>query len=232
MRILPRNWSPRNYIYRNLVLITLFSLCSIVFLTGSGPVSDKPAATGQGSDKQSPAVVAAMPLWNVEQDKSRLGFIGDYAGTEFRGEFKKFSAIIRFDPEHPESGHFDVTIDTTSVTTYNDDWDDVISYQEWFNSKEYPVSKYVTHSISTLDDDKYLAVGTLDLKGRQRDVELRFTWTTLASGEVSIKGQARMVGHAEVDRTEFGIGEGKWEEDDTVAFKIQVEVNLLLSPDK
>ena len=173
---------------------------------------------------------AGAPLWNMDQDKSMLGFIGDYAGTEFRGEFEKFAAIIRFDPEHPENGLFDVSIDVTSVTTYNDDWDEVISYQEWFDSKNHPESKYVTKSIKAMEDDKFLAVGTLDLKGHKQDVELRFVWKKLSNGDVSIKGQAQMIGAAEVDRTDFAIGEGKWAEDDTVAFKIHVEVNLLLSP--
>ncbi len=252
MSMLSENRSLGKFLHLNHVFLTHLSLCMILFLTVSCGKSEEPVATRQAPGEQqavavpsesTPAPVAedmsspasehgsaTAPEWNIDQERSTLGFIGDYAGTEFRGEFRKFSAVIQFDPEQPETGHFDVTIDVKSVTTYNDDWDEVISYQEWFNSSEYPVSKYVTRSITPLEDDKYLAVGTLDLKGNQRDVELRFVWTKLANGEASIKGQARMLGAAEVDRREFNIGEGSWAEDDTVAFNIHVEVNLLLNP--
>ena len=213
MTTLPVNHISGNFL--KLAVLSILSLCSTLFLTVSANAQE---------------TQASAPLWNIEHDKSMLGFIGDYAGTEFRGEFENFSAVIRFDPDHPETGLFDVSIDVKSVTTYNDDWDEVISYQEWFDSKKHPESKYVTRSIKAMEDGKFIALGTLDLKGRKRDIELRFIWTKLSNGEVSIKGQARMIGAAEVDRTDFGIGEGKWAEDDTVAFKVQVEVNLLLSP--
>ena len=177
-----------------------------------------------------PAPSDPVKAWNFVPEKSRLAFTGDYGGSSFDGEFGTFSAIIQFDPAVPETGHFDVTVDITSVTTYNDDWDQVISERDWFDSKNHPVSKYVTNSIKPLDNGGFSALGVLDLKGRKHDVELRYHWTEYPDGEVKIAGQARMLGAANVNRTDFGIGEGSWTKDSTVGFDVMVNVDLLLQP--
>lgn len=177
------------------------------------------------------ADTAQVKSWKMVPDKSKLAFIGDYGGSSFDGEFRKFTPIIKFDPAHPETGHFDVTVDVTSVTTYNDDWDQVISERDWFDAKNHPVAKYVTDSIKPIDNGAFSAMGTLELKGRKHDVELRFHWTQYPDGEVKVAGQARMLGGAKVNRTDFGIGEGSWAKDSTVGFDVMVNVDLLLKPE-
>ena len=177
------------------------------------------------------ADTAPVKSWKMVPGKSKLAFVGDYGGSNFDGEFRKFSAIIKFDPAHPETGHFDVTVDVTSVTTYNDDWDQVISERDWFDTKNHPVSKYVTESIKPIDNGAFSAMGTLELKGKKHDVELRFHWTQYPDGEVKVAGQARMLGGAKVNRTDFGIGEGSWAKDSTVGFDVMVNVDLLLKPE-
>jgi len=168
--------------------------------------------------------------WTVLYDKSTLGFTGDYGGSGFDGKFRKFSAIIQFDPAHPQSGLFDVSVDVTSVTTFNDDWDQVISEKDWFDTKDHPTSRYVTKSIKPLDGGGYSALGVLELKGKKHEVELRFHWTQYPDGDVKVMGQARMLAGAKVNRTDFDIGAGHWAQDNTVGFDVMVNVDLLLKP--
>ena len=139
--------------------------------------------------------------------------------------------MIQFDPAHPETGHFDVTVDVSSVTTFNDDWDEVIREKDWFDVKDHPTSRYVTDSIKSMGDGKFSATGTLQLKGKKHPVELRFRWLQYPDGEVKISGQARMLAGAKVNRTDFDIGEGHWAEDSTVGFDVMVNVDLLLKPE-
>jgi polyisoprenoid-binding protein YceI len=178
------------------------------------------------------APTANAPQWQILHDKSRLGFKATYAGIEFDGRFNTFEAVIRFDPKNPEAGLFDVNIDTTSVTTFNAERDSVIGDQDWFYFSQHPKSTYVTKSIKAAGEGQYVAIGTLDLKGKQKDVELRFTWQEFPNGDVEVKGQARMLAEADINRTDFGIGSGSWEKDDTVGFAVLVKVNLLLAPGK
>jgi polyisoprenoid-binding protein YceI len=184
------------------------------------------AAQGQEAAGTTP-----VKSWDVIYDKSTLGFRGDYGGSGFDGQFKKFKAMIQFDPAHPETGHFDVTVDVSSVTTFNDDWDEVIREKDWFDVKNHPTSRYVTDSIKSMGDGKFSATGTLQLKGKKHPVELRFRWLQYPDGEVKISGQARMLAGAKVNRTDFDIGEGHWAEDSTVGFDVMVNVDLLLKPE-
>lgn len=171
----------------------------------------------------------SVQSWQVVHDKSRLGFTSSYGGVEFDGRFEKFTAKILFDPDNPEAGLFDVDIDVTSITTFSSERDTVIGDQDWFYFGKYPKSKYVTRSIKAVSGNKFVAVGTLDLKGKKKDVELRFTWDEYPNGDVKVEGQARMLANADINRVEFGIGSGSWAKDDTIPFVVMVKINLLLT---
>lgn len=166
--------------------------------------------------------------WTVVQGESRLGFEGDYSGSGFSGQFPRFTAVIHFDPEQLDASSFDVSVDATSVTTFNADWDSNLGSQDWFYFSRYPQATYVTSAFRRLEGQEFLATGTLDLKGHQGEVELRFTWTQTADGGALLEGQAKLLGDAEVNRRDFRIGDGDWYEDSTIGFKVLVKVSLLL----
>jgi len=166
--------------------------------------------------------------WTVVQGESRLGFEGDYSGSGFSGQFPRFVAVIHFDPEHLDASSFDVTVDATSVTTFNADWDSNLGSQDWFYFSRYPQATYVTSAFRQITGQGFAAIGILDLKGHQQEVELLFSWTQTADGGALLEGQARLLGDAEVNRRDFRIGDGEWYEDNTIGFEVQVKVNLLL----
>lgn len=169
-----------------------------------------------------------VQAWQIIHDKSKVGFTSNYGGTAFDGRFKKYTAKILFDPKNPEAGSFDVKIDTTSITTFSSERDSVIGDPEWFNFSKYPTSTYVTKSIKAVSGNKYVAVGTLDLKGHKKDVTLNFTWDEAPNGDVKVNGEAKLLGKADVNRTDFDIGSGTWKEDDTIGFNVKVKIRLLL----
>ena len=63
------------------------------------------------------AVPAYAKSWNIDYDKSEVGFIGKQGSSAFAGTFKQFEATVDLDPEHPESGKIAATIETGSATT-------------------------------------------------------------------------------------------------------------------
>lgn len=197
------------------------------------PAAAAPAATEATAE---PAATTGAPTaaagsaqaWSVVEGESRLGFEGDYAGAGFSGQFPRFTALINFDPDRLEDSGFNVTVDTTSVTTFNADWDSNLGSKDWFDFGSHPNATYVTHSFRSLGPGEFAALGTLDLKGHQKDVELRFRWTTNAAGETLLEGQAKLLGDAEVNRQDFRIGDGEWFENSTIGYKVMVKVSLFL----
>ncbi|TAJ94032.1 MAG: hypothetical protein EPO31_07590 [Gammaproteobacteria bacterium] len=190
-------------------------------------VSDAAAAPAAAVSTPSASAGSAQ-AWSVVEGESRLGFEGDYSGSGFSGQFPRFTAVINFDPDHLEDSGFNVTVDTTSVTTFNADWDSNLGTKDWFDFGSYPNATYVTHSFRNLGPGQFAALGTLDLKGHQKEVELRFQWTTNAEGQTLLEGQAKLLGDAEVNRQDFRIGDGEWYENSTVGYKVMVKVSLLL----
>ena len=159
--------------------------------------------------------------WLVLSEQSKLAFVGAYDGVSFDGEFKRFTTEMYFDPAVPEQGHFYVEIDTGSVTTYSDDWDGSLPDEDWFFISSYPKAIYQANVFSKTENG-YRAQGVLSLKGISKPVNLDFNWQTLSDGTVQFDGVAV------VNRTDFNIGAGEWAADDTIAFNVDVKVNLAL----
>lgn len=159
--------------------------------------------------------------WVMLVEESTLGFIGDYAGVEFNGGFASFSPQIAFDPDKLDQSVFDVLIDITSAFTESPDMDSSIPNADWFHFDVFPQSTYKATSFVT-SETGYIAQGVLSLKGVSQPVDLDFQWLESESGQVNL------VGEAQVNRLDFGVGSGYWAEDPTVGFEVKVVVDLLL----
>ncbi|MGH1486483.1 MAG: YceI family protein [Cellvibrionaceae bacterium] len=159
--------------------------------------------------------------WLVMPEESKLAFVGAYDGVPFDGVFKRFKADMYFDVAAPEKGHFNVEIDTGSITTYSDDWDGSLPDEDWFFISTYPKATYQANVFSKIDNG-YRAHGVLSLKGISKPVALDFVWSEDNSGI------AQFTGAAIVNRTHFNIGAGEWAADDTIAFNVDINVNLKL----
>lgn len=164
--------------------------------------------------------VSKSTLWELVPTEKNFVFSGSYSGEAFNGQIKDFNPIIRFEPDAPESGSLDVTVETGSLTTFNKDWDNTLAGSQWFALKDYPTAHYRSNSIR-VDGDGYVASGELTLKGVTKPVDVAFQWEELNE-------KAIFKGSALLDRREFNIGSGSWARDDSVAFEVILDINLQL----
>lgn len=170
----------------------------------------------------SPVAVRAAPAsWVIVHDESRLGFIATQDGNDFEGEFARFEAEMRFSRDALDESRFDVTIDVTSINAGSAQRNDMLPDQAWFHFERFPQATYVTREIRQGRQAPFVAVGALTLRGIEREVLLPFDWQTRGD-------RARMQGRTTLDRTDFGIGQGEWADDDTVAYPVVVVVDLTL----
>ena len=161
--------------------------------------------------------------WQILSGESSITFVATYDGAPFEGAFKQFAGTIAFDPEQPQQGYFDVHIDTGSVTTYTDDWDQALPDKEWFFVARYPQAHYQAGQFDR-QANGYIATGALSLKGIVNTVPLQFTWKPVVGDDA----RATLVGSAALRRTDFNIGAGEWAADSTVGFGVKVNVDLIL----
>ena len=223
--VLTRMLPQHNKTFWRLLLLAFVILAGFIFIkTFAGTASVNPpaiAVSDSGAAIVESEAKQTAPQWQVIDEQSTLGFTNNYDGIEFNGEFSDFTAQLFFDKEDIPSSLFDVSIDITTVTTFNPDWDSSLPDAEWFDSIEFPQARYYATTF-TKDDDAYIAEGQLSLKGFTRTVPLRFTWQEREDGKVDFNGTAT------IKRTDFGIGSGIWQDDPTIGFDVEVKIDLLL----
>ena len=167
-----------------------------------------------------PAVGGASSWQSTEP--STLRFEGAAQGESFTGEFKQFTARIDFDPEALASTRFEVEIALASADSQNAERDELLRGEEFFAVDNQANARFVAVGAEPTADG-YLSRGTLTLKGISRTVNFRFRFT---SGDEA----AQLEGEAQLDRTDFAVGSGEWEDADTIDHAVKVNTSLRLIP--
>jgi len=163
-----------------------------------------------------------IPQWEVDSERSRLGFTATFEGAEFEGEFPLVEAIFRFDPERLSESRFEVRVDITGTDTGSPDLNDGMTLPEWFDSERFPLATFVSSAIEHDADNRYIATGTLTVKGVSRTVVLPFTWENLGNSAV-------INGRTTLNRIDFRIGEGDWSNDDVIGLNVAIWTQLNLN---
>ncbi|UHQ19721.1 YceI family protein [Lysobacter sp. KIS68-7] len=174
------------------------------------------------------AMVAAMfasPAFAADYAQapgSSLKFSGSYQEEAFTGRFPGFSTSLRFDPAQLAGSRLDVTIPIASATTDNQDYDDEMRGNAFFDSKKFPQARYTATTFRALGGNRFAADGTLSLHGVSKPVTLTFTWTPGAKPVLD--------GKATVKRLDFGIGGGEWNDTSLIANDVVVTTKVVFAP--
>lgn len=146
---------------------------------------------------------AAAADWTMDPAASRLEFVSTFEGNPATGVFRRFETTLRFDPTHPDDGRLDVVIAVATADMASAEINQAIAGPEWFDAAKYPRAEFHASDIRAIGARRFLARGTLKLKGVERPVDVPFAWTEDGGG-------ARMDGELVLSRGAFGIGTGEW----------------------
>jgi len=158
----------------------------------------------------------------VQQPGSNLGFTGSYQGEAFNGNFAKFTTAISFDPAKLTQSKFDVRITLSSASTKNSERDEMLVGSDFFNAKAQPEARYLATKFRALGGNRFVADGVLTLRGISKATPLTFTWTPGA--------KPQLVGTAKVQRLDFKVGIGDWDDVELIPNAVTVNTRLILSP--
>jgi polyisoprenoid-binding protein YceI len=169
-------------------------------------------------------LLAAAPAcaadWRSVPAGSKLEFTATFEKAPVPGEFKEFDARLRgFDPAKP-GGSLEVVIKTTSADMGVADVNKEIRGKDWFDYAAHPQAEFRSTEVRR-EGNRYVARGTLALKGAKQPVEVPFTWTPSGDGAV-------MEGEFTVKRGAFGIGTGEWAATDTIGADVKVKFKVRL----
>ncbi len=159
--------------------------------------------------------------WKMDPAGSRLEFVATFEKTPAPGVFKEFHARMRFDPKEPAGGSLEVTILVTSADMNIPDVNKEIRGKDWFDYAGFPQAEFRSTDLRRAQGNRYVAHGTLSLKGVKQPVEVPFTWTGSADG-------ATMEGELTLKRGAFGIGAGEWAATDVIGADVKVKFKVKL----
>lgn len=157
----------------------------------------------QTSEKEvDPMSLPAIPIqatgtWKSLADNSNLTFELGPVSTRTEGKFTQFEVALTFD-EASNPTTIDVTIDATSLTTFNSMRDESVLSDDFIKSTKHPKAHYTSSSIRK-EGENYFAKGVLDFVGQKIDteIEFRFVSTTKKDGKTVLV----FVGKSVIDRT-------------------------------
>ena len=176
------------------------------------------------SDAATPAKAgtAASPsgAWTVDYAKSTLGFSATETGTAFDGRFEKYDAKINFNPADLSSAFIDVTVDMTSAKTGDKQRDIALPEDDWFAAKKFPSTHFTSTKIEKTGVGEYIAHGLLTIREASKPVNLPFS--------LRIDGDtAHAIGSTSLARTDYGVGQGDFADDQWVGLNVKVTVDIV-----
>lgn len=199
-----------------------YSLSASAILFGEEDEDEKPVAA-----VTAPADIPAAPVtenlpehgWAIVKGISKLQFQAVLYNAPFTGDFNNFDGTIVFNPDDLSTARADITVHMKDVVTGDKDRDSNIVGAEWFDVEKFPVARFVTKTFEKADGNKYVAIGDLTIRGQTMPLSLPFT--------LDIEnGTAHMVGEVVLDRSNFGIGQGQWEDESTVKHDVKVIIDV------
>jgi len=153
-------------------------------------------------------------------DKSAVSFAYKQMNVPLDGGFKRFDGRINFDPAKPALAKAEIDIELASIDTGSEEGNDEVAGKLWFNTKQFPVARFVSTSIKPLGNNRFEVAGKMSIKGRTLDTRTPATFRQ--EGNLGV-----FEGSFVLKRGDYGIGEGMWADYGTVANEVQIKFRLV-----
>lgn len=154
-------------------------------------------------------------------DRSFVRFALTQMGISVEGRFRKFDAVVAFDPAKPEAAKGDFSVDLASIDLGTPETETEAKRKPWLDVEGFPQAKFASASVKPLGGNRFEARGPLTIKGTTHDIVAPFT-VTEAGGVRLVDGQFTL------KRLQYKVGDGEWADTETVADDITVHFRFAL----
>ncbi|HEX6797891.1 MAG TPA: YceI family protein [Ktedonobacterales bacterium] len=124
-------------------------------------------ATSAATDATTPGV------WKADPYHTQVEFAAKHLGMmTVRGHFADVSVTGTIDPDHPDATSVEVTIQTASIRTHNEQRDNDLRSSNFLEVDKYPTITFKSATIEHVGGDRYNMTGDLTIKGVTKPVTL------------------------------------------------------------
>lgn len=162
----------------------------------------------------------AVEFNQLQLNKSSLSFVYKQMNVPVEGQFKSFRSKLAYDPAKPAAAKAELDIDLASIDAGSKDANDEVAGKAWFNTKAFPIARFVSTSVKPLGGNRVELAGKMTIKGKTLDLVTPVTVTQQGNS-------ASFDGSLVLKRADYGIGDGIWADFGTVANEIQIKFRLV-----
>ena len=157
--------------------------------------------------------------WAIVQGPTKVEFKASLYKTEFTAMTGDVTGDITFNPDDLENAIVKIRVGTKALYSGDQERDNTMKGKEWLDSENYPDIWFVADEFERGEGDNYVAIGTLNIRGKTLPLILPFTL------DLSNK-KAHMTGSVNLNRLDFDIGAGNWADEGTVSHMVTIMVDL------
>lgn len=179
------------------------------------------------------AVAQKARAWNLDKSHASVNFSIDHFFTAVTGKFKKFDGTFHFDPKNLSGSSATFTIQVASVDTDEEDRDEHLQSEDFFNASKYPTIKFVSTKFEKKSDKEYTVTGNMTMRGTTK--EISFPLKVKGVMDNPWKDGYEILGieiNTALDRTDFGVGTGSWAATSVVADEVDIHISMELDSEK
>lgn len=170
--------------------------------------------------------------WNFDPAHSEIGFrVRHMMFSKVSGSFHDWEGDFEFDPDDPTKAAIHVDIDTASVDTSNEDRDQHLRSEDFFDVENHPVIHFESTDVESVKDGQFTLRGDLTIRGETHPIALDVDYHGKA---VDPWGNDRVgfTATTSLNRKDFGLTWNQALEAGGVLVgdKVEVELNVQATP--
>lgn len=153
--------------------------------------------------------------WRFDPSASELNFTARYENEALSGRFGHFNVRIGSKADGGIFGPLVVEVETGSVDMNDEEVNQELGEQDWFDSLSFPLASYEASGLRQLGHGRYVAEGGLTLKGIVHQLHVPFVWEEK-------DGSGIMTGQVNLSRQTWRVGAGEWADDDRISDQVRL----------
>jgi len=144
--------------------------------------------------------------YTIDKRHATILFKVDHMGfSKFIGRFNEFDATLDFDANQMENSRLEATVEMTSIDVNNENFEETLRGDEWFNTEEFPQAFFKTVSVENIEKNSADFNGQLTFLGRTAPVTVSVEFNGGGVNKLTFKYTIGFSASSTFKRSDFGL---------------------------
>lgn len=175
--------------------------------------------------------------WNIDYAHSELTFSARHMMiSKVRGRFEDWAGVVNYDADNPASTTVDITIQTASINTKEEQRDRHLRSGDFFDAETYPTMTFKSTRVEQDDANSGRLIGDLTIRDITKEVvlDVEYSGTGQNPWGMTIAGFSAST---TINRKDWGLNwnvaleAGGWLVSDKITIEIDLELQKVPQPE-